>query len=174
MSPLHELPLRQTPVLSDAVPTAQRKASNTHKREAFTNIPRRQHHRVTSRSSALEDENYCDRDDALLKLSGSTASRPAKADAVPSRKRSTKPEQAAQSRTHDKENTPSPPRTSHIPVLGLAATPVHHRVLIEPPSPASSSELSPIARDMMNDLRQQRMRARARQVERRRGIWVRE
>ena len=31
-------------------------------------------------------------------------------------------------------------------------------------------ELSPVARNMMSDLRQQRMRAR--QVERRRGVWV--
>ncbi|RDX50958.1 hypothetical protein OH76DRAFT_1402181 [Lentinus brumalis] len=178
------------PVLSDAVSTAQRSAPNwhkrtssshrrtssSHKREALTNIPRRQHHRVTSRSSVLEDENSCERDDSVVKLSGSGygsgASRPANPEGLPSRKRSTKPGQAAQWRTRDKENTPSPPHMSRLPVLGLSATPVHHRVLIEPPSPASSSELSPVARDMMNDLRQQRMRAR--QVERRRGIWVRE
>ncbi|RPD64128.1 hypothetical protein L226DRAFT_569605 [Lentinus tigrinus ALCF2SS1-7] len=160
-------PSSATPVLSDAVPSTQRSAS--HKREAFTNIPRRQHHRVTSRSSALEEENPCDRDGALLKLSGAGGPRSAKSGAVPSRKRSTKPEQAAQRFAHDKENTPSPPRSSTIPVLGFtAATPMRHRILVEPPSPASSSELSPVARDMMNDLRQQRMRAR--QVERRRGI----
>ena len=169
-----QLPSSVTPVLGDAVPTAQRRASNSYKREALTNIPRRQHRRVTSRSSALEDENACDNDrnGALLKLSSSGLSRLPKPDVMPTRKRSAKPEQACQRLAHDKENTPSPPRSSVVPVLGLAATPVRHRVLIEPPSPASSSELSPVGRDMMNDLRQQRMRAR--QVERRRGIWVRE
>ncbi|KAI0676063.1 hypothetical protein C8Q78DRAFT_945276, partial [Trametes maxima] len=148
------------------------------KREAFTNIPQRQHRRIASHSS-----------DTGCELNGSV---PVPKTPGPSlayaRKRSTKPEHLSQA--FGKENTPSPPRApSKAPSpLTLNATgfgfstPARPHTLVghllqrddlqEPPSPASSSELSPIGQDMMQNLRQQRMRAR--QVERRKGIWVRE
>lgn len=133
------------------------------KREALTHIPQRQHRRVTSRSSAHN------KDSAALK-----SSLPSSKSGSHNRKRSARPEQFALG----KENTPSPPSAprradyeieSSIPMLSAGfTTPARHRVLIQPPSPASSSELSPIAREMMNDLRQQRMRMR--QAERRQGL----
>ncbi|KAI1796758.1 hypothetical protein LXA43DRAFT_573195 [Ganoderma leucocontextum] len=159
-------------------------------REAFTNIPQRQHRRATSRASGRDADAFLkDATAAFLKgpsasssaiagpsSSSSTAHEDAPKPAPkPPRKRSTKPEHVAR----DKENTPSPPpslskasRGRPIQTIPLMQTPVRARILgvQEPPSPASSSELSPVARNMMNDLRQQRMRAR--QVERRRGIWV--
>ncbi|KAI0369220.1 hypothetical protein BV20DRAFT_946617 [Pilatotrama ljubarskyi] len=163
--------------------SSHRSASRAAKREAFTNIPQRQHRRVTSRSSELasdEDQNAV----TLPKTPGASTSH--------ARKRSIKPELLAQ--TFGKENTPSPPRRSSpntSPARGgyimqtqsQIQTPSRPRtfaghLLLErdgmqvPPSPASSSELSPVAQDMMNNLRKQRMRAR--QVERRKGIWVRE
>ncbi|KAI0358111.1 hypothetical protein OH77DRAFT_1397592 [Trametes cingulata] len=163
--------------------TSQTNTSRAAKREAFTNIPQRQHRRVTSRSSESPNDEE-EKATTLLKTPGPSTSH--------TRKRSTKPELLAQ--TFGKENTPSPPRRTSpnaSPALGFAAggyttqlqTPSRPRtfaghLLLErddmqvPPSPASSSELSPIAQDMMNNLRKQRMRAR--QVERRKGIWVRE
>ena len=109
-----------------------------------------------------------------------------------SRKRSTKPEHVLAGATPyhapgGKENTPSPPRRSGrepeaeatgnaLPAFGrfnIAATPRRaFELATAPVSPASSSELSPVGREMMSDARQQRMRAR--QLERRRGMWVRE
>ncbi|KAI9063995.1 hypothetical protein FKP32DRAFT_1570015 [Trametes sanguinea] len=135
------------------------------KREAFTNIPQRQHRRITSRSSEVPSD---------------AEQGPVPKPSAPNpRKRSTKPAHLA--RTLDKENTPSPPRGASASAY---ATPVRARTLVGhlleredvhaqgPPSPASSSELSPVAQDMMSNLRTQRMRAR--QVERRKGMWVRE
>ncbi|TBU33976.1 hypothetical protein BD311DRAFT_338714 [Dichomitus squalens] len=190
---------------SDNVPQPAEVPART--REAFTNIPQRQHRRATSRSSGrAADALLNDATAAFLRgpdPSSSTGPSSSKEDerkakpALPSRKRSTKPEHVAQAQgwhKRDKENTPSPPaslsksapRRKHAacesgsasPITGTVAmavaTPMRTRMLQvgEPPSPASSSELSPVAREMMNDLRQQRMRAR--QIERRRGIWVRE
>ncbi|KAI8996512.1 hypothetical protein BD414DRAFT_377858, partial [Trametes punicea] len=151
------------------------------KREAFTNIPQRQHRRVTSRSSEVasdREEGAGGRPASCVKTSKPSTANP--------RKRSTKPEQLA--RSLDKENTPSPPRAASPvftdqPRIAGVATPVRARTLVGhllgerddmlvPPSPASSSDLSPVAQDIMNNLRKQRMRAR--QVERRRGIWVRD
>ncbi|PIL24882.1 hypothetical protein GSI_12769 [Ganoderma sinense ZZ0214-1] len=162
-----------------------------HPREAFTNIPQRQHRRATSRSSGRDVDAFLeDATPAFLKgpYPSSSSSGPSTSSSVPHepatkhgprppRKRSTRPEHVAR----DKENTPSPPASlskashrafdSHGPsAVPLMQTPVRARILAEPPSPASSSELSPVARNMMSDLRQQRMRAR--QVERRRGVWV--
>ncbi|KAI0704131.1 hypothetical protein C8Q76DRAFT_753787 [Earliella scabrosa] len=165
-----EAPEADTPQSDAPALTHQRKTSADHarrsKREAFTHIPQRQHKRITSRSSAREDD-----DDAVVKPSAPSSKPPAHA-----RKRSTKPEPLALG----KENTPSPPpaprrseyECAYEPTLGLGiTTPARHRLLIEPPSPASSSELSPVAREMMNDLRQQRMRVR--HLERRQGLWTR-
>ncbi|KAI0640801.1 hypothetical protein C8Q79DRAFT_1099525 [Trametes meyenii] len=144
------------------------------KREAFTDIPQRQHRRIASHSS--DTDNKPNASLPVLK-----APDPPLAAA---RKRSTKP---AFPRKLGKENTPSPPRvptkapSPHTSHAGFA-TPARPHTLVghllqrddlqEPPSPASSSELSPIGQDMMQNLRQQRMRAR--QVERRKGIWMRE
>ncbi|KAI0653279.1 hypothetical protein C8Q70DRAFT_1037244 [Cubamyces menziesii] len=156
--------------------------SRSAKREALSSIPQRQHRRITSRSSTKSKDHEDAHVANVLKTPGPSTSY--------TRKRSTKPELLAQ--THGKENTPSPPRaspkTSGAAAFGNAAnglgfaTPARARTVAErvldredmqpPPSPASSSELSPVAQDMMHNLRQQRMRAR--QVERRKGIWVRE
>ncbi|KAH9884785.1 hypothetical protein C8Q73DRAFT_617091, partial [Cubamyces lactineus] len=156
-------------------------SSRPAKREALSSIPQRQHRRITSRSSAKSKDPEDAHVANLLKTPGPSTSY--------TRRRSTKPELLVQ--THGKENTPSPPRASpktSSSVFGPAATglgfatPARARTVVErvldrddmqpPPSPASSSELSPVAQDMMHNLRQQRMRAR--QVERRKGIWVRE
>ena len=181
---------------SDEVAT--RREAPARAREAFTNIPQRQHRRGTSRSSSRDVDAFLkDATDAFLKgpepsSTGPSSSKEAhkpqpKSAPSTSRKRSTKPEQVAQAQlrhARDKENTPSPPpslskssRAQYEAASTSAfalATPVRARILQagEPPSPASSSELSPVARNMMSDLRQQRMRAR--QVERRKGIWVRD
>ena len=158
-------------------------------REAFTSIPQRQHRRATSRSSARDVDAFLkDATAAFLKgpyptssaePSSSSAAQAHEPAPKPAHKRSTRPERVVR----DKENTPSPPPSlskaarrafdSHnrpSTAAPLMQTPVRARILAEPPSPASSSELSPVARNMMNGLREQRMRAR--QVERRRGVWV--
>ncbi|OJT10907.1 hypothetical protein TRAPUB_12591 [Trametes pubescens] len=159
--------------------SSQPSTSRAARREAFTNIPQRRHHRIASRSSESasdrEEKHAPARTADALKTPGPSTSH--------SRKRSTGPERRAT--TSGKENTPSPPRAGHTPggAFGLGlATPSRARTLAGhllgrgdmqvPPSPASSSELSPIGQDMMNNLRKQRMRAR--QVERRKGFWVRE
>ena len=151
-----------------------------HTREAFTNIPQRQHRCATSRSSTRDVDAFLqDATAAFLKGPSSSAAALAHEPAPKGpRKRSTRPEHVI---ARDKENTPSPPPSLSKaasrggPMMhalsGLMQTPVRARLQAqEPPSPASSSELSPVTRSMMSDLRQQRMRAR--QVERRRGVWV--
>ncbi|KAI0741705.1 hypothetical protein C8Q80DRAFT_150634 [Daedaleopsis nitida] len=150
----------------------QRRGSDTNarssKREAFTHIPQRQHGRIASCSSARSD------DSAPGKLSEPSSRRNGQ-----SKKRSTKPEQFA----IGKENTPSPPPVSRrresvgkgesaIPVKFGFTTPERHHVLIDPPSRASSSELSPVTRNMMDNLRRQR--ARVRNGERMRAFWTRD
>ncbi|KAI0330919.1 hypothetical protein GY45DRAFT_1213301, partial [Cubamyces sp. BRFM 1775] len=163
--------------------SASTSTSRLAKREALSSIPQRQHRRITSRSSATSKDPEDAHAANLLKTPGPSTSY--------TRKRSTKPELLAQTHGNGKENTPSPPRASPKTsgaAFGSAATgfgfatPARARTVVEhvmdredmqpPPSPASSSELSPVAQDMMHNLRQQRMRAR--QVERRKGIWVRE
>ncbi|EIN09569.1 hypothetical protein PUNSTDRAFT_143091 [Punctularia strigosozonata HHB-11173 SS5] len=69
----------------------------------------------------------------------------------------------------DKENDGS--SAFVVPPTGVPMTPVRQKVKvlahgIEPPSPASSTELSPIAKTMMANVREQRMRMRAREHER--------
>ncbi|EPQ56527.1 hypothetical protein GLOTRDRAFT_138234 [Gloeophyllum trabeum ATCC 11539] len=83
----------------------------------------------------------------------------------------------------EKENSPPPAtppkdlryaasRSRPAYMGGLPVTPVRHHSLLrvaggeDPPSPASSSELSPVARQMMTSVREKRMRARERERER--------
>lgn len=163
--------------------SSQPSTSRAAKREAFTAIPQRRHHRIVSRSS----ESASDHEEKHVPAGLTDALKTPGPSYSHSRKRPAKPERRAT--TSGKENTPSPPRASphagHTPggAFGLGfATPSRARTFAGhllgredmqvPPSPASSSELSPVGQDMMNNLRKQRMRAR--QVERRKGFWVRE
>ncbi|KAI0820305.1 hypothetical protein BC628DRAFT_1330750 [Trametes gibbosa] len=166
---------RPSSEINRAQTTTKPRTSRSAKREAFTDVA--QPHRGPSRSAS--PRNKAEGKDlhtitTLPKTPGPSISR--------SRKRSTKPEHLAAGAPPGKENTPSPPR-SLSGKMGLGfMTPTRARTLVGhllerdamqvPPSPASSSELSPVGQDMMNNLRKQRMHAR--QAERRRGIWVRE
>ncbi|KAH9848491.1 hypothetical protein C2E23DRAFT_715556, partial [Lenzites betulinus] len=134
------------------------------KREAFAALPPHQHRRTASRSVSPTTPN----DEHKITRAATIA--------VP---KSPGASVAHARKPLGKENTPSPPRTiaAHTG-LGFM-TPTRARTLAGhflerdvPPSPASSSELSPVGQDMMHNLRMQRLRAR--QVERRRGMWVRE
>ncbi|KAI0765657.1 hypothetical protein BD413DRAFT_482022 [Trametes elegans] len=172
----------QTPETTNV--TEQQVPPSDRTREALTNIPQRQHGRVTSRASNTaserDQESAHSPQPALRKSNTRTPSY--------TRKRHANPQRLAQ--PFGKENTPSPPRASPKAPSPLArggagpgfATPMCARSLAghllereklqEPPSPALSTELSPVTQGMMQDLRKQRMRAR--QAERRRGIWVRD
>lgn len=61
---------------------------------------------------------------------------------------------------NNKENTPPTAAAAAVPLRTIFDMRHPNLVKGEPPSPASSSELSPIAKEMMTNLRKQRMHAR--------------
>ncbi len=110
---------------------------STGTQDPFTPVRARQQRRVVSRASSVASNDDIENQGVRL----------------PVPKKSRKSERGAAQR--DKENSPP-----SVPLRTIFDKRYPNLMKGEPPSPASSSELSPIAKDMMLNLRKQRMRAR--------------
>jgi hypothetical protein len=127
--------------------------------DPFTHKPVRQSHKRAAPSTTGQTPSAKRRDGRTKeKRSGGRGSQPPES----------KTSKMARKASSDKENNGTPSFVvSPLPPM----TPVRQRMKVivqgsEPPSPASSSELSPVAKNMMANVREQRMQMRARDHER--------
>jgi hypothetical protein len=126
--------------------------------DAFTSIPSRPSHRRTPRSSTALTLASSNHEKSDLRYVAPTAVKPIQPQ-----------ELKEMSPVHDKENENEGAVLYKAPMTPVRSRSVFRAPNGVTPSPASSSDLSPVAQQLMADLRTQRMHARERQ--KRNGRW---
>ncbi|PFH51837.1 hypothetical protein AMATHDRAFT_46811 [Amanita thiersii Skay4041] len=135
-------------------------------RDIYTNLPRKQHRRTASQASSISSLNG-----AEVPIIGAVEKSKSR-DVISKKSSFSSREKENRSALSVRTDLPSTPIRSHSTTTDTRSlfraivTPGAYRPPGSIPSPASSSELSPVGQKLMMDVRQQRMRAREAERER--------